>query len=173
MLEAEATETALNAASVTGLLKRYRVLAFSTHGLRAGSLGSEPALVLTPPEVATPADDGLLTAAEIAALELNADLVILSACDTAAGDAGDSSAFAGLARAFFYAGARSLLVSHWPVYSQSTAAFMQLVGEARRKDPSLRTAEALRYAMLAFLDPKLPDRLAHPAYWAPFVLVGA
>jgi CHAT domain-containing protein len=167
-----ATETEVKRLSVAGVLARYRTLAFATHGLRAGDLGLYPAIALTPPREASIDDDGLLTTPEIAALQLNADLVILSACDTAAGDAGDASAYAGLARAFFYAGARSLLVTQWPVWSEGTAAFMQLVADARVRNPAIRQAEALRQAMLTFLDPKLPDRLAHPAYWAPFVLVG-
>ena len=95
-------------------LNNYRVIQFATHGLVAGDLSglAEPALVLTPPRVPTEADDGLLTASEIAALRLNADWVVLSACNTAAGTGQGAEALSGLARAFFYAGARALLVSH-------------------------------------------------------------
>ena len=75
----------------------------------------EPALVLTIPKEATPLDDGLLTANEIAQLKLNADWVVLSACNTAAGDKPGAEALSGLARTFFYAGTRALLVSHWAV----------------------------------------------------------
>ncbi len=94
---------------------------FATHGLVAGDLSglAEPALVLTPPAAPTDADDGLLTASEIAALKLNAEWVVLSACNTAAGEGEGAEALSGLARAFFYAGARALLVSHWAVYSQA------------------------------------------------------
>ena len=77
--------------------------------------GAEPGLILTPPGEATPEDDGYLSASEIAGLKLDADWVILSACNTAAGGAEGAEALSGLARAFFYAGARSLLVSHWAV----------------------------------------------------------
>jgi CHAT domain-containing protein len=96
---------------------------FATHGLMSGDLGglAEPALVLTPPPEASPDNDGLLTASKIATLKLNASWVVLSACNTAAGDGTpDAGGLSGLAKAFFYAGARSLLVSHWSVPSQAT-----------------------------------------------------
>ena len=76
---------------------------------------AEPALALTIPKELNDADDGLLTASEIAQLKLNADWVVLSACNTIAGDKPGAEALSGLARAFFYAGARALLVSHWAV----------------------------------------------------------
>jgi CHAT domain-containing protein len=63
-------------------------------------------------------DDGLLTASEVAQLNLDADWVVLSACNTAAGEKSDAEAFSGLARAFYYAKARALLVSHWAVASE-------------------------------------------------------
>ena len=114
-LREAASETKVKSAP----LSEYRVIQFATHGLVAGDLSglAEPALVLTPPEVPTEANDGLLTASEIATLKLNADWVVLSACNTAAGGGEGAEALSGLARAFFYAGARALLVSHWAVYS--------------------------------------------------------
>jgi hypothetical protein len=113
-LREAATETRLKSMP----LSDYRIIEFATHGLVAGDLSglAEPALVLTPPDVPTDTDDGLLTASEIAALKLNADWVVLSACNTAAGGGEGAEALSGLARAFFYAGARALLVSHWAVY---------------------------------------------------------
>ena len=103
-----------------GTLAQARVVHFATHGLVASETESiakslaEPALLLTPPDVATATDDGLLTASEVTELRLDADWVVLSACNTAAGgEKGDAEALSGLARAFFYAGAHSLLVSHW------------------------------------------------------------
>jgi CHAT domain-containing protein len=91
-------------------LDHYKIIEFATHGLMSGELKglAEPALVLTPPPQATPDDDGLLTASKIATLKLNADWVVLSACNTAAGDGTpDAGGLSGLAKAFFYAGARS------------------------------------------------------------------
>jgi CHAT domain-containing protein len=146
------------------------VIDFATHGLLSGEFGlAEPALVLTP----TAENDGLLTASKIATLKLNADWVVLSACNTAAADGTpDAGGLSGLAKAFFYAGARSLLVSHWYVRSKATiklttGAFMKLA-----KDPTIGRAEALRRSMMAMLDPTNPQEFAHPLAWAPFVLAG-
>src|SRR5262249_8438899 len=110
------------AMSASGALVQYRIVHFATHGALAGQLSptSEPRLILTPPMVATGEDDGYLSASEIAGLKLDADWVILSACNTAGGagptggrqDASGAEALGRLARAFFYALARSLLVSH-------------------------------------------------------------
>lgn len=168
-----ATETEVKALSASGALARYRIVHFATHGFIAGQLEgtSEPGLVLTPPEKATPEDDGYLTTTEIAGLKLDADWVILSACNTAAGNAVEAEALGGLARAFFYAQARALLVSHWEVYSDATVKLIahavgQVVG-----DKSVGRAEALRRAMLAMID-KGELHEVHPSHWAPFVVVG-
>jgi CHAT domain-containing protein len=156
-------------------LDRYKAIAFATHGLMSGDLKglAEPALVLTPPPVATPDDDGLLTVSKIATLKLNTDWVVLSACNTAADDGSpDGGGLSGLAKAFFYAGARSLLVSHWPVWSQAAVALTTGTFEELSKAPEIGRAEALRRAELAMLDPKNPPEFAHPLAWAPFVLAG-
>ena len=150
-------------------LKDYRIVHFATHGLVAGDLSglAEPALVLTPPPVASEADDGLLTASEIATLNLNADWVVLSACNTAAGSGNGAEALSGLARAFFYAGARALLVSHWAVYSQAATELTTATFAALAAKPQLGRAEAFRSAMLDLIARGEP-----PSYWAPFVVVG-
>jgi CHAT domain-containing protein len=156
-------------------LNRFKVVAFATHGLLAGAISGvqEPGLVLTPPASATENDDGFLAASEVAQLRLSADWVILSACDTAGGDAGpESEALSGLARAFFYAGASSLLASHWPVRDDVAA---QVTVEAilkQQQNQSLTRAKALQLAITAIrTDPNDKSR-AHPAAWAPFTLVG-
>lgn len=156
-------------------LTQERVLAFATHGLVAGDIegAAEPALVFTPPPEPTPEDDGLLTASEIARnLDLDADLVVLSACNTAAGDRPGAEGLSGLAKAFFYAGSRSLLVSHWPVASQAAVKLTTGIFREMAADPSLGRAEALRRSMLAMIDDPSQDYFAHPLFWAPFVLVG-
>ena len=116
-------------------------------------------------------DDGYLSASEIAALKLDADWVILSACNTAAGDAKGAEALSGLARAFFYAGARSLLVSHWEVASEPTVKLITKAVDELKRDPKIGRAEAMRRSMLAMIDTG-KDYEAHPSFWAPFVLVG-
>ena len=168
-----ATETAVKLAQ----LDRYRTVMFATHGLLAGEVqqlaqvGAEPALVLTPPDRPTETDDGLLTASEIAALKLKADLVILSACNTAAGDAENSEELSGLARSFFYAGAHALLVSHWAVDSWSATTLITSAIAELACNPSIGRAEALRRSMVAYIED--PDQgSAQPTYWAPFFVVG-
>ena len=155
-------------------LANYRIVYFATHGLVAGDVKglAEPSLALSVPAVPTPDDDGLLKASDVAQLKLNADWVVLSACNTIAGDKPGAEALSGLARAFFYAGARALLVSHWAVASDAatrltTSAFATLKG-----DPTLGRAEAMRRAMLALLDDKSSPENAYPAVWGPFAVIG-
>ncbi len=170
-LGANATEAVVKSTD----LSRARILSFATHGAVAGSFEAvgQPGLVFTPPTVATPENDGFLTAGEVALLRLNADAVILSACNTAAPDGTPGAeGLSGLAKAFLYAGARSMLVSHWPVDSVATVTLMTRLFEFRDRNPEIGPAEALRRARLSMMqDDDRPD-LAHPFYWAPFVVVG-
>lgn len=156
-------------------LSQFRILAFSTHGLVAGELGNgaEPGLVFTPPRLASTDDDGYLTASEISALRLDADWVILSACNTAAGDGSPGAAgLSGLARAFFYAGARNLLASHWPVSDASSARLTVRTIELQRDTPRLSRAEVLQRAMREVRNDSTHAAWAHPGIWAPFSLIG-
>jgi CHAT domain-containing protein/tetratricopeptide (TPR) repeat protein len=170
---ANATETEIKRLSDAGTLAKYKVVHFATHGAAAGELSgaTEPGLILTPPKEASQADDGYLSASEIAGLKLDADWVILSACNTAAGEANGAEALSGLARAFFYAGARSLLVSHWAVNSDSTVKLITRAVTELNADAKIGRAEALRRSMLSMIN-NAKDYEAHPAFWAPFVLVG-
>ena len=156
-------------------LAAYRVVAFATHGLLAGELTGlqEPALVFTPPAEPDAQDNGLLTASQAARLDLSADWVVLSACNTAGGDgAPGAEGFSGLARAFFYAGAKSLLVSHWPVRDDVAARLTTSMFARLRAEPGLSKAQAYRRAVLDVIDDARDPSLAHPAVWAPFVVVG-
>jgi CHAT domain-containing protein/tetratricopeptide (TPR) repeat protein len=177
LLADRATETTLKDLSDVGGLAKYAVVHFATHGGLAGELEgtTEPGLILTPPNSAEPEqllrDDGYLSASEIAGLKLDADWVVLSACNTAGGKRADAEALSGLARAFFYAGARALLASHWEVGSDSavkltTRTFKEL---ATRTD--IGRAEAMRVAMAGLIQ-KGALWQAHPSQWAPFVVVG-
>ncbi|MEE8393570.1 MAG: CHAT domain-containing protein, partial [Rhodospirillales bacterium] len=170
-LRARATETRVKNDDLTD----YKVLAFATHGLVAGDLKglAEPALVLTPPKIGTAEDDGLLTAGEVATLKLNADLVVLSACNTASADGSpNAEALSGLTKAFFYAGSRSLLVSHWPVGSDAAVKLTTRMLKEVANDNSVGRAEGLRRSMLALMDTPGKPYYAHPMFWAPFVIVG-
>jgi CHAT domain-containing protein len=169
-----ATESAVKNAA----LERYQIVHFATHGLLAsetkkasGSL-QEPALLLTPPPAPTELDDGLLTASEIAQLKLNADWVVLSACNTAGAGGGSGEALSGLARAFFYAGARALLVSHWAVDSDAAVLLTTRAFAELKQSPAIGRAEALRRAMQAVIQDRSRPEAAHPTFWAPFVVVG-
>lgn len=172
-LGARATEQAVKDLSRSGALAQHAIVHFATHGLVAGDLPrlAEPALMLTPPDRASEEDDGLLTASEITQLKLDADWVIMSACNTAAGGAQNADALSGLARSFFYAGARSLLVSHWAVESSATVRLIATAVAELNAAPGIGRAEAIRRSMLAMIDSSDPSE-AHPSAWAPFVLVG-
>jgi CHAT domain-containing protein len=155
-------------------LADYRVVYFATHGLVAGDVAglAEPSLALTLPKQPTELDDGLLTASEVAQLKLNADWVVLSACDTAAADKPGAEALSGLARAFFYAGARALLVSHWSVDSEAAARLTTSTFAIIKADPKLGRAEALRDPMLAYMNDKGSPLNAYPAFCGPFSIIG-
>jgi CHAT domain-containing protein len=163
-------------------LAKFRVVAFATHGLVPGELDglNQPALALSAPDVADVDGDGLLTMDEVLALKLDADWVVLSACNTGSGVRAGAEAASGLGRAFFYAGARSLLLTNWAVYSVPAA---QLVADLFRRqaaDDKVARSEALRQAMMALVDgPGFLDEagkevatFAHPVFWAPYTLVG-
>jgi len=166
-----ATETAVRAKS----LDQYAVLYFATHGMLPGELHcqAQPGLVLSPP--ASPAQstaaDGLLTASEIAGLKINANLVVLSACNTGAGGGKSfgGGALQGLADAFFNAGAHAVLASHWEVPSAATMSLMTVTFANMAKDPKHDAAEALRQAQLALI---AQGPTAHPFEWAAFTLIG-
>ncbi|MDO8933836.1 MAG: CHAT domain-containing protein [Rhodocyclaceae bacterium] len=178
-LQTRATETAVREMD----LSKRRVVMFATHGLVPGDLDglTQPALALTSPEVVPGAGDGFLTMDKVLSLKLNADWVVLSACNTAAGDGAGSEAVSGLGRAFFYAGARALLVSNWPVETVAARLLMTDLFRRQVAADGITKAEALRQSMLALangpgaLDPKTGKAdfsYAHPLFWAPFVIVG-
>lgn len=170
LLGANATEANFRARP----LDQYGVLYFATHGLLPGELHcqAEPGLALSPPAIATSAaQDGLLDASEIGQLKLNADLVVLSACNTAAAGGGKfgGGALEGLADAFFNAGARAVLASHWEVPSAATARLMTGIFQRYGQDRMRGLAEALRQSQLALI---AAPQSAHPFNWAAFTLIG-
>lgn len=170
-LGTRATETAIRGMD----LSEARILTFATHGLMAGEAADvvEPGLVLTPPPTASENDDGYLAASEVVMLRLDADWVILSACNTATGEAG-SPGLGNLARAFLYAGARNLLASHWPVSDEIAPVLTVRMLELERS--GVGRAEAFHQAMREVRMDASRDTAsftwAHPAFWAPFVLIG-
>jgi len=177
-LGADASETTVKTQDLAG----KKVVAFATHALRPGDLDglSQPALAFSSPDVTGKEEDGLLTMGEVLSLKLDADLVVLSACDTGAADRQGSEAVSGLGRAFFYSGARALLVTMWPVETSSAHQLTTGLFKWRTIEGSLSWARALQRSMLELMDaPGLrhPDgslvaRYAHPLFWGSFVVVG-
>jgi CHAT domain-containing protein len=178
VLGAEANEETVKSRD----LSRYKIVIFATHGLAAGELNglTQPALALSAPDIAGIKGDGLLTMEEIIALKLDADWVVLSACNTGAASGAGAEAASGLGSAFFYAGARALLVTNWSVDSQSARALTSELFRLQTANPKLTRSEALRQSTIALLDGngftdpggKMLFAYAHPLFWAPYTIIG-
>jgi CHAT domain-containing protein len=159
-------------------LKNFRVLHFATHALLPTDLRcqSEPALVTSAPPGAADASGALLTASEVTGMNLDADAIILSACNTggAVGGTVSGESLTGLARSFFYAGARALLVTHWSVNDRTTAYLVALTLQGANKDRADGLAGALASAQRRMLDDAKGDLSiqAHPFYWAALAVIG-
>ena len=164
-------------------LSDRKVIAFATHALVPGDLDGldQPALALSAPSIAGDNEDGLLTMEEILRLKLNADWVVLSACNTGAAEGKGAEAISGLGRAFFYAGTRAILVSMWPVETTSARELTTGLFRYQQAEQTLSRARALQKSVLALIDgPGLKDpasgkiaaSYAHPLFWAPFIVVG-
>lgn len=167
------TEDRIAALSDSGELSDYRVLHFATHGVlwRDSDCFSEPALT-TSVNGDGGDSDGLLTASDIRSLSLDADLVVLSACQTAdatgqIGVGGEN--LSSIARSFFAAGARSVVATHWVVSDEATADLMSDMYERLGRSAGISPGEALADAQAAMR--ARPDR-SHPFFWAAFVLIG-
>ena len=162
-------------------LLNTRYIAFATHGLVPGEVNGldQPALAMSAPEQAGVGGDGLLKMDDIMRMKLNADLVFLSACNTGTGAGPSAEAASGLARAFFFAGAKSVLATNWSVDSVSAR---MLVGEFAKSLAAHfgnNRGQSLREAMLATFKLGISDRrgkrqvaYAHPFFWAPYSLIG-
>ena len=153
----------------TANLGDYRVVYFATHGLLPQELNcwNEPSLITSKPPSEN--NDGLLTASEVVDLKLDANLVVLSACNTGGpGVETGGESLSGLARAFFYAGARSMLVTHWRIPDAPTVQLMVSTFE-QLGTSDVTPAEALRRSQLRLI---ANPRSAHPLNWGAFTLVG-
>ncbi|WP_038973288.1 CHAT domain-containing protein [Bradyrhizobium genomosp. III] len=172
LLGARATERELR----NQPLNDYRVISFATHALVAGEIDgvTEPSLVLTPGKGEySQKNDGLLTSTEIENLTLDANLVILSACNTAASDGRVSGrGLSGLADAFFFAGARSVAVTQWEVGSEEARQLGSGLVSQSVSSRRMGVADGLRQTMLDYISTVSEDYLAHPRFWAPFVIAG-
>jgi CHAT domain-containing protein len=164
-------------------LSNRRNIVFASHGLLPGDLDGlyEPAIALSSPLVTKEDEDGLLTMSEVLTLKLNADWVVLSACNTGAGDGKGTEAVTGLGQAFIYAGSRALLVSMWPVETTSAQKITTGLFQYQKENPAASKGQALQQVMLDLLDrQELRDQetgqiqasYAHPLFWAPFIVFG-
>lgn len=154
-------------------LAAYQVVAFATHGLVPGDLRGldQPSLAMANPTLSDDrTNDGFLTMSEVLGLKLNADWVVLSACNTASGDGKNEEAVSGLGRAFFFAGSRRLLVSYWPVETVSARLLTTELFKRQARHPDESKAEALRHSMLQLMTRS--QEYSHPVFWAPFGLIG-
>jgi CHAT domain-containing protein len=169
-----AQESRVKRMSAAGAAGGYRYVHFATHGLLAAEIKglSEPCLALSLYGDAT--EDGLLKMSEIFGLQLDADMVILSACNTGVvrGDECTMDGLSGLARAFFYAGTPRLTVTLWSIADEGTPAFMkEYYAQLQQRGEGVSTLAALNAAKRAMLT-STNNAYSHPFYWAPFVLVG-
>jgi CHAT domain-containing protein len=151
-----------------GALDQYRVLHFATHGLVDSEYPALSALALSRFDESGQPQDGFLRLGDIYNLNLNADLVVLSACDTALGEAIRGEGLIGLTQGFIYAGARSLVASLWQVPDGATAALMIRFYEYMLRDGQ-RPADALRNAQLSIA---AEQRWADPFFWGAFTISG-
>jgi len=159
----DSTERALKQES----LRQYRRLHFATHSLIDEKSPSKSAVVLTLNN--DPEEDGFLEVSEISELDLDCDLVVLSACQTGRGQMLTGEGIVGLSRAFLYAGARSVVVSLWDVSDISTGQLMKSFYQHLASSNSSNAA-ALREAKLKMLQSRAETR--HPFFWAPFIIIG-
>ena len=153
-------------------LSEANVIAFATHALVSNEIDNlfEPAIVLTPVDSNNPENDGLLLASEVSELNLNADIVLLSACNTASSfDESNSQGLSGLADSFFEAGAKSLLASYWSVISDSAVDITTRMFE--RTNTGKTYSHKHRESVLEILNEPNSYK-SNPVYWAPFMVVG-
>jgi len=152
-------------------LSTYKIIHFATHGEISGAIDgiNEPFLVLSPP-TGSSTEDGLLTMSEIMSLDTNANLIVLSACNTASGDEAGSEGFSGLAKSFFMSGSKSVLVSNWYVETYSAKEIVINLFKNLKDNPNSSISNGLNMTMLN-MSKNQKDR-SHPMFWAPFVVVG-
>ncbi len=167
----------------TMTLSDRKVIAFATHALVPGDLNglNQPALALSAPSVTGNAEDGLLTMTDIMKLKLNADWVILSACNTGAASGAGAQALSGLGQAFFYAGSRAILATMYPVETASARKLVTGMFMEQRAESKLSRSQALRRSMLNLMEKenlideatgRIAASYAHPFFWAPFMISG-
>lgn len=157
-------------------LSNRKVIVFASHALLPGDLDGllQPAIALSSPSVTGGKEDGLLTMGEVMGLKLNSDWVVLSACNTAAGNGAGAEAVSGLGQAFFYAGTRALLVTSWAVETTSARAYTESLFRRLAMHPEMDRAKALQKTRREIMNKSGAGfSYAHPIFWAPYIMVGS
>ena len=162
---------ATRAAALATDLSDRRVVAFATHGLKPGDLPglSRPALAMAG---TSDGSSPLLALDDVLTMKLAADWVVLSACNTASDDGRAQEAYSGLARAFFFAGARAVLATHWAVETISARELVTRTFRHQAANAAAPRAESVRQAQLELIEGKAGPGFGHPFYWAPYALSG-
>ena len=144
-----------------------KFIVFATHALMPNELGNKslPGLVLTIPDTVNENIDGLLTTSEIINTNFTSELIILSACNTAAGDIENVNSLSGLTKSFFFSGAKNIIASHWSVETYS--AEKTTINLFKKSDESY--SRRLRKSKLDLIK---EDETGHPFFWAPFIFIG-
>jgi CHAT domain-containing protein len=164
LLRSDATESNLK----SGLLKEYNILHLATHGFINADKPELSGILLA--QDTSGHNDGILYSGEMYNLDINADLIVLSACETGLGRLRKGEGIMGLTRALLYAGSKNIVVSLWPVSDRSTSDLMvsfylhMLNG---KKNESY--SQWLRKAKLTMIKGR---KYSHPYFWSPFILVG-
>ena len=154
-------------------LRKFDIISFATHAELFDTFEgfNEPFLVLSPPDLSTVDNDGLLTTSEISQLNLNSELVILSACNTSSKKNEYAEGYSGLVSSFFQAGTKSVISTYWPVEDQAGYILMTKTIEKGIKN-KISVSEALRQTKIEFIEGKYGEEYKKPFYWAPYVYLG-
>lgn len=169
-----ATRASVLARSQAGELDDVSIIMFATHGLASDDLPGldQPALAMAKDPKSE--DLPLLLLDDVVGLRLSADWVLLSACNTSSADSAGGDVLSGLARGFFFAGAKSLLVTHWEVETESAKAITVNTMRSYFGNATISRAQALQTASLGLIGgSQTPEEWSHPAFWAPYALVGS
>jgi len=151
----------------SGGLEKYKVLHFATHGFVNSEKPELSGILLAQDSIGN--QDGILYSGEIYNLKLNADLVVLSACETGLGKINKGEGIIGLTRALLYAGSKNIIVSLWQVSDESTSDLMIDFYNNLLNTKNKSFSDPLRKAKLKMIS---EGKFAHPFYWSPFILVG-